>query len=202
MKNITCSLIATVAAVAVAQAGTSSAGGKGPVGKGVVTPVSAECPPLSYNNAELGYIHFSNDSVDLDGGYIDLTYSPIQNVFVELTDTLFSDSNELQLGAGVYYSVAQGVDLTLRGGYSLNTPDEGDSVNGWYIAPGFRAQITCNLELFGKAYYSDDENSGSGTWSYGGGLVYSVNEQIGLVGGAAFSQDNAWSIQAGIRYNF
>ncbi len=195
-------LLATFALAASSFAGTAMVGS----GKGkAVAPAPApapECPCLlSYNYVEAGWVRVDLDNVgDANGGYVDAYYTVANNVFVDASFTKIGgdlESDALTAGIGGYIPVANCVHLLGRAGFSYF--DGGDTTEAWYISPGIRAQVGCNLELYAKAYIEFD--GGETFESYGVGAVYHFTNNIGLNVGYAFS-DDANSIQAGIRYQF
>lgn len=168
-----------------------------------------KCPPLSYTYAEVGYFHTQVDTAgnpNNSAGYIDLLYDVGHNIFLEGTFTAGSGDFDLldaSLGLGYYIPITEKFHLTARAGAGyLDVDVDGDfSEFGYYLAPGFRAMLTCNLELWGKAFYTEYDNDDSGSWSVGGGLTYHFNEKMGLTGG--YSQDSdGWVAQAGVRFKF
>jgi hypothetical protein len=190
--------------MAMAQAGTVSHAGKGPV-----APPIPGCPPMSYTYVEAGWFHTDVDAPGNptnDAGYIDLLYDVGHNVFLEGTATLGGgdfDLVDLSLGAGYYFPLHEKFHLTARAGGGYLDVDLGEGFNefGFYLAPGFRFQVTCNLEIYGKAFYSEFQNDDGGNWSIGGGITYLINEKVGLNLGYS-DADDGWVVQAGIRYNF
>jgi hypothetical protein len=201
----TATILASIALASSSIAGTSMvSAGKG---KAVTTEptTSVECPCLlSYKFVEAGYIRTDVDNVgEANGGYVDAYYQVANNVFVDGSYTHNTgdlESDSLTVGAGGYVAVAKCVHLVGRAGYSYFDAD-GGSEDAWYISPGIRAQVGCNLELYAKVYieFGDDDEF----ISYGGGAVYHINSNIGINVGYATNEDtDAWSLQAGLRYAF
>lgn len=200
MKYIA-TIIASLAAVAVANAGTSAPAMSAGKGKAVIEPQTAPCPDmLKYSYLEAGWIHLDADNASTqDGGYIDASYEIIPRLLIDGSVTLFDNSNQYTIGVGTYFPICSAFHLTARTGYSYYDADNGGSQNEWYISPGFRAMLTCHLELWGKVYINVDNDETD--VSYGGGFTYHLCPHTGVTIGAAAS-DNAWSLQAGLRYQF
>ena len=200
MKYIA-TIITSLAIAAVASAGTSAPMPSAGKGKAVVAPQPAPCPDmLKYSYLEAGWIRLDADDGDVqNGGYLDASYEVIPHLLVDGSVTLFEDSNQYTVGVGSYYAICSAFHLTGRTGYSYYDTDDGGSQNEWYISPGFRAMLTCNLELWGKVYINVDSDETD--VSYGGGFTYHFCPHTGVTIGAAAS-DNAWSLQAGLRYQF
>jgi hypothetical protein len=201
MKNIP-TILASLSLASIAAAGPAMvSGGKG---KTVVPETPAACPNmLSYSYLEGGYIRLDFDESRLktqNGGYLDGSYEFLPHFLVDGSVTLMDDSDQYTIGLGTYVPLCAAFHLTARGGYSYYEEDGASGQNEWYLSPGFRAMLGCNVELWGKAYFSFDEDNET-TISYGGGLTFHVNQHVGLTVGAAASED-AWSFQAGIRYQF
>lgn len=170
---------------------------------GTVLPVP-ECPPLSYTYGEVGYIHQHFDQLgDADGGYVDLSYSLVDKLFWDGSATISGGDVDFQsYGTGFGYAIPlfKRFDFVARSGWSFTDTNKGPGENEWYISPGIRALITCDLEFYAKAYYHVAENDN--TWSGGAGFIYAVTDKIGLDIGGALGQDNDWHAQFGIRCNF
>jgi hypothetical protein len=193
-------LMAALALSSFASAGTPAPVSPGK-GKAVITEPTVPCPSvLNYSYLEAGWIHLDQDAGDvLDGGYLDASYQIVPNFTLDGSVTLFNeDVQQYTVGVGTYYALCQWFHLTARTGYSRQNSDAGD-LDEWYVAPGFRAQFGCHLELWGKVYLNigdDDE-----TFSYGLGSTYHFNRHIGLTAGYAWSADG-WQVQTGLRYTF
>ncbi len=191
-------LLASLALASIASAGTSASMGKG---KSVVTPPAMGCPSvLSYTYLEGGYIHLDQDHGDkLDGGYLDAYYEVIPRLTLDGSITLFEqDIQQYTVGIGTYLPITERFHLTARTGYSRQNNDVGD-LNEWYIAPGFRLQMCCHSELWGKVYFNVGEEET--TVSYGVGATWHFDSHIGLTVGYAWSEDG-WQVQSGLRYSF
>jgi hypothetical protein len=196
--NKATTLLASLALASFASAGTTGSVGKGKV---IVQNTPAACPSvLNYSYLEAGWIRLDQDAADvLNGGYIDASYEVIPKLTLDGSATLFEESvQQYTVGVGTYYAVCDMFHLTARTGYSRQNSDNGD-INEWYIAPGFRAQLGCNLELWGKVYFNignDDTKV-----SYGVGATYHFCPHTGLTAGYAWSEDGS-QVQAGVRYSF
>jgi hypothetical protein len=207
MKKTCLTIVASAAALAASYAGTSAPApvGKAPVGKNPPIVAKDECPDmLKYSYLEAGWIHLDVDNVgSSDGGYLDLSYEVAPRFTIDGSFTLLRgdfDEEDYAIGIGTYIPVCKYFHLVGRTGYSHNEFEDGNS-NAWYITPGFRALLGCNLELWGKVYFVVDEDEES--FSFGGGITYHFNENYGLSTGYAFSEDNdAWSAQAGLRFQW
>ena len=197
MKSILTSLF-LAAAVSLAHAGAPAA--KNP--KNPVAPAPAPgCDPMSYSYAELGWLHLDNNLGTADGGYLDLSYDVGHNLFLEGTASVLGgdfDFEEYGAGIGYYIPVTSKFHLVARTGWAYTDTAPGDPFHEWYISPGFRLQVTCNLELYGKAYFHVPEN-GDENWSVGAGALYWVCNKAAISAGAAWGEDDDWSVQAGIR---
>lgn len=199
MKSILTTLL-VVAVSAAVHAGAPAA--KNP--KAPVAPAPAPgCDPMSYSYAEVGWLHLDNDLGTSDGGYLDLSYDVGHNLFLDGTFSLTggdSDYREVGAGLGYYVPLTSKFHFVARTGWANADTDLGDSVNEWYISPGFRLQVTCNLELYTKAYYHVPER-GNDNWSVGVGALYHVCKAAAITVGGAWGEDDEWSIQTGIRFN-
>jgi hypothetical protein len=186
-------------------ASTAAFAGSAPSGKGTTTPPPApECPVLSYNYGELGYLHQDISGPKANGGYLELSHLLIGNLFADASLTMTTgdlDFRGIGGGLGYYIPMTQKLHFVARSGWANAEVDGFGAENEFYFSPGVRAAITCNLEFYAKAYYFVPEE-GDNNWSGGAGLIYYVCPSAGFNLGGAIGQDDAWSIQAGIRYNF
>jgi hypothetical protein len=168
-----------------------------------VAPAPAPaCDPLNYSYAELGWIHKDNNIGKADGAYLDLSYALGSNFLLEATGTLADGDFEYsEFGAGVGYIVPVNdkVHFIVRGGWAQFDDNLGAAVNELYIAPGVRIQVTCKFELYAKAYFHFPEG-GEDNFSWGAGALYHLCPRSALVVGGAWGEDDAWSIQAGVRW--
>lgn len=198
MKSILTSLL-LVAVTTFANAGSPVA--KNP--KAPVAPMPAPgCDPMSYSYIEPGWLHLDNNLGTADGGYVDLSYDIGHHLFLEGTANYLGgdfDYQEYGAGIGTYHAITDRFHLVGSTGWAYTDVDPGSATNEWYVAPGFRYQITCNLELYAKAYLHVTEDDTS--WTGGAGLVYSVCKRAALTAGYAIGEDDEWSVQAGIRIN-
>jgi hypothetical protein len=197
MKSILSALF-LAAALTVANAGAPASSSKNPVAP---PPPAPACPPLNYSFIEAGYIHHDSGLGTSDGGYIDFIHDIGSNLFVDgtigLADGDFS-YNEYGAGLGYYIPASDKFHLNIRSGWAYSeTADVGE--HELYIAPGFRAQLTCKLELYGKIYVHVPEESDVNV-SYGAGLVYHLCNVSALTVGGAVGEDDNWSAQAGVRF--
>jgi hypothetical protein len=198
MKALASALLITASA---ALAGTND-GGK--AAKNTVIPPPPECPVLSYNYGELGYLHQDFNGPTADGGFLEISHLLVGNLFFDGNVTLSSgdlDYTGAGAGLGYFIPVTDKVHFLARTGYSYTDTDLGGSLSEWYVSPGLRARLSCNLEFYAKAYYFVPEE-GENTWSGGAGFVYYVSEKTALDLGAAVGEDDNWHVQAGLRYNF
>ena len=197
MKSILTSLF-LAAAVTLAHAGAPAA--KNP--KNPVAPAPAPaCDGLSYSYAELGWLHLDNDFGTADGGYLDLSYDIGHNLFLEATGTIAGgdfDYGEYGAGIGYYLPITSKFHLVGRTGYAYTDTDPGAGINEWYVSPGFRYQVTCNFELYAKAYLHIPEDADT-NWSGGVGALYWVCPEAAVVVGGAVGENDEWSVQAGVR---
>jgi hypothetical protein len=199
MKAIASALLLLAASAAFA--------GDAGSGKGAapVAPAPApECPVLNYSNATLGYIHQDFNGPSADGGYLDLSYLLAGNLFFDGSVTLSSgDIDYTGVGAGLGYFIplTDKIHFVGRTGWAMTDTDLGSSLNEWYVSPGLRARLTCNLEAYVKTYYHIPEE-GEETWSGGVGVIYYLCDKSALDLGYAIGEDDNWHVQAGIRYNF
>ena len=201
MKSILTTLL-VVAVSAVAHAGAPAS--KNP--KAPVAPAPAPapgCDAMSYSYAELGYLHLDSNSGKSDGGYLDLNYDVGHNLFLDGTVNLTSgdlDYKEFGAGLGYYVPLTSKFHFVARTGWANTDTNLGSSVNELYLSPGFRLQVTCDLELYTKAYYHIPE-AGDNNWSVGVGALYHVCKSAAVTVGGAWGEDDEWSVQAGIRFN-
>jgi hypothetical protein len=199
MKALASALLLLAATSAFAGVESSGKSAKAPV-----APAPApECPTLSYKYGELGYLHQDFNGPTADGGFLELSHLLVGNLFFDGSVTVSGgDTDYTGVGAGVGYFVplTDSIHLVGRTGYAWTDVDNTD-VSEWYVSPGLRARLSCNLEAYVKAYYHVPE-SGENSWSGGAGLVYYLCQKAALDVGYAIGEDDNWHIQAGIRYNF
>ncbi len=184
----------------VAVSGLAHAGAPAP--KNPVMPAPPPgCDPLGYSFIEPGYLHLDNDIGTADGGYVDLSYDIGHNLFVEATGSILGgdyDFQEYGAGLGYYFPLSEKFHFVGRAGWAYTDADLSAGVHEAYISPGFRYQVTCDFELYAKAYLHLPEE-GESNWSGGVGALYHLCPITALVVGGAIGEDDEWSVQAGIR---
>jgi hypothetical protein len=188
---------------ATAMAGGTSYG-KG--GKATVAPAppAEPCPcHLQYTYLEAGWIRLDPDGgADAsNGGYVDAYYQVAPNFFIDGSATFLDspeDSTGLGIGGGGYLPIFDCVHLIGRAGYTYYDADGFDE-NIWYLSPGIRAQLGCNLEVWSKIYFNIGEEDEK--WSYGAGITYHMCPKSAINVGASTGEDG-WALQAGLRYKF
>lgn len=188
-----------VAVASLANAGTPVAA-KNP--KAPVMPAPAPACDMTYNYAELGWLHLDNNLGTSDGGYLDLSYElGHSHFFLDGTASVTGgdfDYREFGAGIGYYLPLTNKLHFVARTGWANVDTDVSSDVNEWYVSPGLRYQVTCNLELYAKAYYHVPE-VGDNNWSGGVGALYWVCPEAAITVGGAWGEDSEWSLQAGIR---
>jgi hypothetical protein len=197
----TASILISLALSSSAFAGTAMVGKSKAVAPAPAPAIDCPCL-LSYNSVEAGWLKADVDNVgSSNGGYAEAYYNVAPGFFADVSATFLSgklDSDAYTIGAGAYYEVTKCVHLVGRAGYSYYDGKEG-SEGSLYIAPGIRAQIGCNLELYAKVYFDfQDEETRS---SYGVGAVWHFNQNVGLNVGYGWSEDSS-AVQAGLRYQW
>jgi hypothetical protein len=184
---------------------TSAFAGTTPSGKSMKAPLpEPECPVLSYNYGEIGYIHQNINGPTANGSYLEISHLLIGNLFADASLTLTTgdfDFTGAGAGLGYYIPLIQKFHLLARTGWAYADVDGLGSTNEFYVSPGLRTAISCNLEFYAKAYYFVPEE-GDNNWAGGAGLIYYVLPNAGINVGGAVGEDDNWSIQAGLRYNF
>jgi hypothetical protein len=184
----------------VAVSGMAHAGA--PATKNPVMPAPPPgCDPLNYSFVEPGWLHLDSNVGTADGGYVDLSYTLSGPLFFDANvGILGGDFDYQSYGAGLGYAVplCEKFHFVARAGWAYTDTDPGTGVHEAYLSPGFRYQITCDLELYGKAYLHLPEE-GESNWSGGVGLVYNLCPISALVVGGAIGEDDEWSVQAGVR---
>ena len=194
MKHLLTPLL-LAASLTLAHAGTPSA-------KAVTTPPPPGCEDMSYSYLEAGWLHLDDKGIGTsDGGYIDLNYDVGHNLFVDATANVLSgdfDYREFGAGVGAYLPRTKRFHFVARTGWAYADTNLGSGVNEWYVSPGFRLQVTCNLELYAKAYLHVPE-VGDTNWSGGVGALYWLCPKAALTVGGAWGEHDEWSIQTGIR---
>ena len=170
--------------------------------KMVNTPAPEGCGDrLSYNYFETGFIQSRfNGSDTANGGYAEFAHDLNKNFFLDGSFTFLedgTDSQEYAIGVGAHLPLTKKIDLVGRVGYSYL--DAGAGFNQVYTSVGFRAQVTCLIELYGKLYYT--HNRDSDDISGGGGIIWHLTDHVGLNTGAAWGREG-WTWQAGVRYQW
>ncbi len=162
------------------------------------------CPPISYGYVEVGYIHQDFDGHGTaDGGYLDLNVPLIENLFLDASGTLTGgdvDYKGYSVGLGYAIPLSERFHFVARSGYGYTDLSTTNGEHEWYLSPGIRALITCDLEFYTKAYYHMGEHEDS--WSGGAGFVYAINENLGLDLGGAVGENGNWQALVGLRFNF
>jgi hypothetical protein len=163
---------------------------------------------LTYNFVDFGWLHQNTGLGSNNGGYIDPSYNPFGNFLIGATGTLSSgdwDYSEVGVNIGYFVPLTEKFHLNLRTGWSVFDTDVGGSTHEWNIQPGFRWQVSCDFELFAKAYYHVPEH-GTANWSGGLGGIYHLNERIALLAGGGWAENpvdgDGWYVQSAIRYKF
>ncbi len=205
MNKYASTLLALALGATFAQAGTAPvSSSKNP--KAPVVAPEPECPNiLNYSYLEAGWIRLDLDNgPTLNGGFVDVSYQLAPHFFGEVGSTLMwgddFDTREVTAGVGGYLPLCDRFHLVGRTGWAYqDVTSGGGDEHQWYISPGFRAMLTCNLELYGKAYCNIAESDT--VWSYGGGLVWHFDQRYALSTGVAGSEDG-WSLQAAVRIGF
>lgn len=176
---------------------------------------------ISYNYLELGY-NFSSTDIegvgDLgDGNGISagLSYSPINNIFgflngdwSNLGDLDDASKFDLTAGVGLYYPVAQAIDLVGRAAWKFSSFDISDidgfddleDDNGAVFDVGVRAMVGPSFELGAFVGWESvgDLGDGAAIDAYG---LFHVSPQLGI-GLAGTFEDASDSFKAFLRYNF
>jgi hypothetical protein len=204
MIKTTLSALALTASVSLA--GTAMVA---PTGKGSVPPkmdAASPCPNyLTYNFVEASYVYLDGDGPTANGADLRVNYGIGNNLFLIGDVSKFGgdiDNTSFDVGLGGFIPVTQQFHLVGRGGYSYFDSDF-DNSNGWFAAVGFRAQVTCNLELNAKFQYGDliDFDNGDYT-SWGVGGAYHFNDAFALTGEYVQGEDDVYSLRGGVMFKF
>ena len=158
---------------------------------------------IVYDFVEVGYNSvLSHQAGDFYGGYLNVSYSPINNVYVFARGSAFGGDDtafDLSVGAGVYLPMTANADLVLEAGYNYFDFDD-SSVNSVFVSPGFRAMVTSKLELNANATFTFADE-GDNSIAVGGGFVYYVTSKVGITGGYYYDlDDESHFYSAGVRY--
>jgi hypothetical protein len=176
-------------AVSTAFAGTA------PSSKAVsLPPPAVQCPGgIAYNTAEADWVHIWNDEgPDADGANVELSWSPINHVYITGTASVVDSNWGYTVGAGFFQPIAENVDLVVEAG-ELFDEDE----DAFYVRPHLRAKFGClELHAGAKLYCYDDQQ-----WLGFAAAYYEVASNVDLGVTGYFGQD-ANSISVGVRYKF
>ncbi|MBL9117266.1 MAG: hypothetical protein JNJ83_19825 [Verrucomicrobiaceae bacterium] len=158
---------------------------------------------IAYDFVEAGYASIlSNDAGDFYGGYLNLSWSPVNNLYVFGRIYGFGgDGSGLDFSAGVgaYVPLFNNVDWLVEGGYSYFDLDDGSESAG-FVSTGFRAMVLPKLELNGNVTVTFPE-AGDTSVAVGGGFVYYINTNVGVTAGYYYDlEDESHFYQAGLRY--
>lgn len=196
MKTTLITLILGLAASLPSFAGSSA--------KAPVAPPKEEVRrAITYDFVEAGYASIlSTDAGDFYGGYVNLSWSPVNNFFVFARAYGFGgdgDGFDVSAGVGTYIPLFRDVDFILEAGYNYFDVDD-DGSNSFFVSPGFRAMLTSKLELNGNVTVSIPDE-GDTTVAVGGGFVYYLSPSVGLTAGYYYDlEDESHFYQAGVRY--
>jgi hypothetical protein len=196
MKNTLLALILGLAASLPSFAGSPA--------KAPIAPPNEEVRrAITYDFVEAGYASIlSHDAGDFYGGYLNLSVSPVSNLYLFARAYVFSgdgDGLDLSAGAGTYIPLFRDFDFILEAGYNYFEL-ESDGVNSVFVSPGFRAMLTSRLELNGNATVTFPDE-GDTSVAVGGGIVYYLSPTIGLTAGYYYDiEDQSHFYQAGVRY--
>jgi hypothetical protein len=181
-----------------------------PTGKGTTPPkmeAPSPCPNyLTYNQVEVSYVHLDGAGAGTgNGANVRVNYGIGNNLYLVGDTTKLGgdvDNFNLDLGLGGFLPLNERFHLIGRAGYSYFDGGDSDS-NGWFAAAGFRAQVTCNLELNAKFQYGDlvDFDNGDYT-SIGAGAMYHINDAFAVLAEYVWGEDDAWSTRAGVAFKF
>lgn len=156
---------------------------------------------LNYSYVQGGYLNIDGD---LDGwglsGSVNLGESNFYG-FAGFTNIESGFIETTQIGVGYHHSISDSADLIAELGYVSGDVLGGLLSNdGYSVAVGFRNAFSDNVEGILKVNYVDFSGA-DGEFSVQTGLVYHVNENIGIVGGVEFA-DNVNTFALGLRGNF
>lgn len=196
MKNTLLTLILGLAASLPSFAGSPA--------KAPVAPPNEEVRrAITYDFVEAGYASIlSHDAGDFYGGYLNLSISPVDNLYLFARGYVFGgdgDGLDLSAGAGTYIPLFRDFDFILEAGYNYFEV-ENESVNSVFVSPGFRAMLTSKLELNGNVTVTFPDE-GDTSVAVGGGFVYYLSPSVGLTAGYYYDiEDESHFYQAGLRY--
>jgi hypothetical protein len=185
-------LVLSCVVAASAFAGTAPSG-KAPV----VAPLPApECPATpSYNNVIVSWSRgFGDFSDGLNGANLDLSYSPVDNLYVRgsasWTDGLDWDYTA---GLGGYLPLQENLHFAVEAG-GLFADD-----NGWYVFPHLRGKFGC-LEIWAGAKYLKFQDF-DGFWEGHANLFYQVAQNTDIAIGGIVGEDDQ-TLLVGLRRRF
>jgi opacity protein-like surface antigen len=182
-----------------------------PSAKAPTAPVEEVRRAITYDYVEGGYTGlFLDNGPNFNGGYLEGSFSPINNVFLFGRVGGYGGDDSLwdvSAGVGLYVPLLPSnqtptIDFTLRTGWNFSSYDGGDDINAWFIAPGFRI-LTCKkfeVNVQGFYFLTDEDEDGDGI-ALGGGAVYYLNDHIALTANYSYDFDaESHFVQSGLRY--
>ena len=193
----------TAIAIGVTLALPSFAGTPGKAAA-VITPPKEEIRrAITYDFVEAGYAsNLGLESGDLYGGYVNVSFSPVSNMYVFGRFYGFGGDDtgvDVSAGVGGYVPLYRDMDFILEAGYNyFDAADDGES--SFFVSPGFRVMVTPKLELNGNATVTFPEE-GDTSVALGGGFVYYLKPNLGVTAGYYYDlEDQSHFYQAGMRY--
>ncbi len=183
----------------------------------VMAVSSAKADPiLNYNFLEADYVwtHFDESNLkDSNGLKADISFSPIENFFIEGGYDYVSSKTKTNLGShgvnidtykygvGGFFPLQEKTHLVGRiSGY--HTDGRADSNNasddGLGLGAAIRAALSPEFELEPLINYIN--YSEGNFWDYGVKGLYALNQDVGLDGGIVLNDDKDLRLIAGARY--
>jgi hypothetical protein len=173
-------------------------------GSGPVAPPKEEIRrAIRYDFVEAGYGSIlSNEAGDFYGGYLNLSWSPVNHLYLFARGYGFGGDDsgfDVSGGVGTYIPLFRDMDFVFEAGYNFFDLGQ-QNYNSFFVSPGFRAMVTKKLEINGNATFTFPDE-GDSSVAVGGGFVYYFQPHVGLTAGYYYDlEDQSHFYQAGLRY--
>lgn len=167
-------------------------------------------PLLKYNNLDIAYRNTNPDSgTDLNGLQLNASYSPIENLFLQLGYDYDAESNldinTFEYGGGGWYELMPDLHLVglIGGKHERFSFDEfgSTSIDIFYIGPQLRYKVIDPLELDGGYIWESGEGETSNNFNVG--LLLGFTDNLAARIAVEFLDgEDATRYTAGLRFVF